>query len=147
MMRFVRCAAPALALSVSLFFVACGGGDDRDQTPGPSATATPAVAARYEPASEGLAAQVDIRAAGRRFEPAELTVDGNTTVTIKFANDSDETHTLTVYLGEDVAGTVIAGTGEVAAASTGETSVLLAPGRHAFRCEIHPEMEGTISVE
>jgi plastocyanin len=74
-------------------------------------------------------------------------VEANTTVTIRFVNDSEELHSLAVYLGEGGAGAAIAGTGEFAPGAAGETSAFLAPGTHAFRCEIHPEMEGVISVE
>jgi plastocyanin len=112
----------ALCLAATLAFAGCG--DDGDDEA--SDTTAPA-------AADGAAITIESFA----FEPATLTVDAGTTVTV--TNDDSAAHTWTADDGEfDVA--------DLSPGDTG-THTFDDAGSFAYHCEIHPSMKGTVVVE
>jgi plastocyanin len=120
------------ALGLSVGFAACG--DDDDSSDSVPAATTQAPAGSTAAPSEA-AAEAAITISGRSFgEP--LTVAAGTTVTV--TNDSPETHTLTA---DD-------GSFDTDGLESGATAQLTfdEPGTFPFHCEIHPSMQGSITV-
>jgi plastocyanin len=83
------------------------------------------------------------------FSPAELDASAGLPLTVQLENAGAFPHTLTVY--EDAAfATPVAGadTGNVSAGDSGEFTATFTEAReYFFRCEIHNQMQGTLTVE
>jgi plastocyanin len=111
-----------LCFAAILVVAGCGGDDDDEA----SDTTVPAAADDATITIESFA-----------FEPASLTVDAGTTVTV--SNDDAAAHTWTA---DD-------GAFEVEDLSPGDTGTHTFDdtGSFAYHCEIHPSMKGTVVVE
>lgn len=134
---------PALTAALVLALAGCGGDDtgvaDTPQADAPSASApaAPDDGAATEPAAGGDAVLVQ----GFRFQPSELTVASGATVT--WANEDDIRHTATSGTPEAPDGTfavVLDGKG------TQGSFTFADAGTHAYFCEVHNSMLGTVTV-
>ncbi|MEX0749854.1 MAG: cupredoxin domain-containing protein [Dehalococcoidia bacterium] len=174
--RFRFIAAVAMLVLASAFGAACGGDDDDDGGPiaelteqagdgGVEATSeatesaaedtpagaieTPADGAVTPGAGGGAgAAEVEIAAENADdFTESELTAPAGS-VTIVFENrDDGVTHNFALYDSEDAPEDPIDATELVAGPATSEIMVDLEPGVSYYNCQVHPPMEGTLTVE
>lgn len=123
----------AAALAAALLAAACAGGG----TPAPAASqpaATSAVAAGCQvvPGGTGTAAEI------KSFTfPTGVSVKAGESVA--WTNGDSAAHTVTFDDGTCSSGQIPAGTTVVVQYDT--------PGTHAFHCEIHASMKGTIVVQ
>lgn len=125
-----RIALAALALFAA-GGTACRGGGSNDDAAAPEGGGT-----------------ILVRAESVSFDITRIEVPAGASMAIVFVNADDVTHTLTVYVGTNAEGAVVADTGQVEAGAEGETAVLFTSGEHAFRCEVHPDrMSGVIVVQ
>ena len=157
-----------LALTLAMTgAIACGDddddGDDGDTTPAATRAATSPAAVSASPTSDPAdatepaggatepagGATTSVRALDFSFEPTELDSSVGLAITVELENAGAFPHTLTVY--EDNAFTSpVAGadTGNVSAGATGEFTATFTEAKdYFFRCEIHNQMQGTLSVE
>jgi plastocyanin len=127
----------AVAVSVALSLAIAGCGDDDDEEGG--STDDPAGIVTTEgggdSGSSGGEGAVSIR--DFAFDPDELTVAPQARLVI--TNDDSTTHTFTV----DDAGLDLT----LEAGDTVEQQAPSDPGTYDFRCDIHPNMTGTLTVE
>jgi plastocyanin len=120
-------------LSLVLVLAACGGGDSDGGTSGGATVAV----------TDGV---VEISADDLEFNAGTITATAGEPFTVVFTNLESQPHNVAVYTtegGDEIAiGDVI---------NEGETSELqvegLTAGTYYFRCDVHPEMEGTIVIE
>jgi plastocyanin len=154
----------AALLAVLLAFgAACGDddGDDEitdgvtavsengDDTPSGDATTEATSGADTTPsAGGGEGAQIDISADNsENFSTDELTAPAGT-ITITFENNEDGVvHNFALFDSEDSAENVIDSTDLLPGPSTDEITVELEPGTYYYNCQVHPQMEGTLTVE
>lgn len=126
----------SLTLILGLALAACSGGstDASDDTSGGGTIAV----------TNGVA---ELSADNLEFDASTITAPAGEPFTITFTNNEAAPHNVTVYVSEG--GDQIGETG--ATIGEGETTDLaveaLEPGTYYFRCDIHPEMEGSIVVE
>jgi cytochrome c oxidase subunit II len=104
---------------------ACGGGADEAATD----------ASDERPAATG---EVTVTAADFAFSPTEVTVPAGE-VRLTFTNSGDSPHTFTA---PDLEVDVRADPG-----ATETVSFTIAQGSSDFRCQLHPQMTGTVAVE
>lgn len=146
--RRLRSLLAVMALVPALVLAACGDDDaDDDVTSGaeesPSATDTTGAGAAddgYGGAGTGgsTSAAAAVRAVDFRFELADDAVAPGARLT--FANEDGAPHTMTADDGAFDSGRVEGG-------DTATVTAPSEPGDHAFHCEIHPEMQATLTVE
>lgn len=128
---FPRAAALALAVTLSLTLAACGG----SSASGGGGTAT---------VTDG---EVAITADDLVFDLATINATAGEGFTITLTNNESQPHNVAVYTEEGgeliVAGEVITGPD----ATTQIVVPALEAGTYYFRCDVHPEMKGSIVVE
>jgi plastocyanin len=160
-----------LAVTVA-FGAACGDDDDGNGGPidelteqagngEPTSEATEPAAEETEPAAEtpagdetpdaggnGAAGTVDIAAENStEFTEDELSAPAGT-ITIVFENrEQGVIHNFALYDSPDSPEDVIDSTELTAGPSTDEITVELEPGEYYYNCQVHPNMEGVLTVE
>lgn len=80
------------------------------------------------------------------FDAITIAAPAGEDFTITFTNAESQPHNVAVYIGEGGDSIVI---GEIITGPDVTTQVVvgaLEPGTYYFRCDVHPEMEGTIVV-
>src|SRR5688500_1166895 len=128
LLRFI---IPCL-LTLSLFLAACGG--NKNNGGGAVAEPTPS-------------ASLSIVSKGQKFDKKTLAALPNTTVTINYENaDSGILHNVAVYKDNSAKevifrGEIIPGPKPISYSFTSP-----APGNYFFRCDTHPDMNGTFLV-
>jgi plastocyanin len=97
----------------------------------------------------GATALAIISAQDKSFSPDSITVPAAAATIISFRNNDTVAHTFTVFDREDFTGEIVADSGPVLQGEVSEVTVLFgSPGRHAFQCQIHPQlMHGILVVE
>jgi len=127
-------AALSSILVIGLLLTACGGGDGGDSAcPG---TGTVTVA-------DG---DVALCADNLEFDATTIEAPAGEAFNITFTNAESQPHNVAVYTEED--GEEIA-IGEIITGPDVTTQLAidaLEPGTYYFRCDVHPDMEGTIVV-
>ena len=125
----------AAALAAALFAAACAGGG----TPAPAASQPAAASA----ASGAAGCQVVPGGTGTAAEIKSFTFPTGVSVkageSVAWTNGDSASHTVTFDDGTCSSGQIPAGTTVVVQYDT--------PGTHAFHCEIHASMKGTIVVQ
>jgi plastocyanin len=121
---------PLVATAVGIALTGCGGGDDNGATAAPS-TSTSSTAASPRPAAAGA---VSIK--NFSFVPPSVQVTAGKPLTV--TNNDTTAHTATADDGTFDTGTLDPGAAKPVTVS--------APGRHAYHCNIHPFMHGTLVV-
>jgi plastocyanin len=128
-----------LSLSMLLVLAACGGSAGSESAgdgDGSSGGGTVAV-------TDGV---VQLTADNLEFDASTIEAPADTPFTISFTNLEAVPHNVAVYTEEGGEEIVI---GEIVSEEGGTADVsveALAAGTYYFRCDVHPEMEGTIVV-
>jgi plastocyanin len=162
-MRIKLLAIMALA-ALSVLALACGDDDDDsgDDTRGDGAATTapvgnaPTDAATDVPTDaadetgddddNGSSAEtVAIAIAGFAFDPSDFTVPAGT-VSFEVSNADSAPHTFTVYADEAYTDATEVNV-SVGAGSSGSGEGTFEAGPYFFRCELHPDMQGTFTAE
>jgi plastocyanin len=146
--QYPKLAITLLAIGVTLFLVlsfACGGDDDDNGSDG-GATSAPAEN------GNGGDGTYDVSMTDDAYIPADFTVPAGGTLTLNLTNDGTAIHNVRVsgadgeYNTDDDAVSVpdlvqAGGTGTVTWEAPED------PGEFLYKCDIHPDLGGTITVE
>jgi plastocyanin len=134
-------AVPGLLLTIGLVMAACTGGGggssdgaDAGACPGTGATAT---------VTDG---EVSICADDLEFDATTIEAPAGEEFNITFTNAESQPHNVAVYVEEDGEEIFI---GEIITGPDVTTQLpipALDAGTYYFRCDVHPDMEGTIVV-
>lgn len=128
-------AATILSLSLALALAACGDSTETDDG-GSAGGGTVAVV-------DGV---VEMTADDLEFDASVIEAPAGQPFTIAFTNLESNVHNVAVYVEEGGEPIVI---GDVIGENESDDVEVegLAAGTYYFRCDVHPEMEGTIVVE
>ena len=91
----------------------------------------------------GVDASIDAK--GQTFSTPGLTLPAGRTVHVFFRNLDGVPHNIAIYLDAGATQKVFAGDTITNQATTYEIPALAA-GQYTFRCDVHPEMKGTLTV-
>ena len=131
-----------MALAPALLLAACSDDDvttEAGEAPGAADTSGAADDGYGGASTGGSTSQATaVRAVDFGFELADDTVAPGAELT--FANDDSVPHTMTADDGAFDSGQVEGG-------DTATVTAPSEPGDHAFHCEIHPQMQATLTVE
>ena len=131
----MRRVTTALAASlIGAVLVACAGSDGN----GDGATAAPATQS-----PDGV---VTVSSDNLQFSTDQIIVAAGEAFTIEYTNEESAAHNITIYTDESMTeaifvGDVINGPDEI----TYEIPAL-EPGEYYFQCDIHPDMNGTVTA-
>jgi len=135
-------------------WVACGGGDagagdEPSSTSSASREASPAADPASTPVVSGDAAVIDLAATNISFSADALSAPAGREIVIRFTNnDSGVPHNVHVYAGETTSSDTLGATAIASGPATEQVRLgALTRGAYAFACDVHPEMEGTLTVE
>ena len=127
---------PALALFVLvLALAACSGG---------SGTAAPASSG---PAASGDPNAVQISAKDLKFSTGELAGPANKPFTIAFDNQDGAPHNVAIYKDQSASQKLFAEDPFGGPRQVSYQVGALAAGSYFFRCDVHPDMKGTLTVK
>jgi plastocyanin len=131
-MRTLRLATAAVAAAAALLLAACGGGGSKTTVTNcaPSGTKFRVSAHNFE------------------FDTTCLAAPANTPFTITLDNqDAGQTHNVAIYTNSSATTTLFQGD-LIFGIGTGLYRVKALPaGRYFFRCDVHPQMNGTFNVK
>ena len=135
---------PGAVVTLAFVLAACSGGgtdgtDGTDAGNGNAGGGTVAV-------TDG---EVVITADNLEFDASTIQATAGEEFNITFTNAESQPHNVAVYTEADGGGEEIV-VGEIITGPDVTTQVAvsaLEPGTYYFRCDVHPEMEGTIVVE
>ena len=134
-----RGALLTLSLILGLVLAACSGGDEPSE-PAASGGGSGGGTATVEDGT------VEISAADLEFNVTTIEATAGEAFTITLVNDDSAPHNISIYTEEGGETLALGPTAE--AGQTVETEVgALEPGTYFFKCDIHPEMNGTLVVE
>jgi plastocyanin len=134
-----RGALLTLTLTMGLALAACS----TDSGTSPSA---PATASEAPASGDGDATTVSISAADMAFDVNSMTATTGGPIVVTFTNNDTVPHNFSVYTeegGEAIAQGEIINEGATDEVDLGE----LEPGTYYFVCDLHPEMNGTLTIE
>lgn len=123
-----------MLISVGLVFGACGGGDDDEATDTDTGSSAEDTDDSASGSSGGGGSSITIEG----FKFTNVTVAPGAKVAI--TNEDGSAHTVTAENGEF-------DSGNIEGDAEGEITAPDEPGEYAFRCDIHTNMKGTLTVE
>ena len=127
-----RLLATLALATVALAAAACGSTNADSGTPG--ATAAPA-----DPNAPAVTAK------DMKFAPADVVVPAGVAFTLTFNNQDSAPHNVAIY--SDASASTNLFRGEIFSAGSKTYDVpALAAGTYFFRCDVHPDMQGTITA-
>ena len=131
-----RGALIALTLVFATALAACSNSSDASEpADGEGGTGTATVA-------DGA---VEITAEGLAFDATTIEAAAGEDFTITLVNNDSAPHNISIYTEEGGESLVTGGTAEAGQTVTIDVSALDA-GEYYFQCDIHPDMNGTVSV-
>lgn len=133
-----RGAVLALPMTLILALAACSGGTTSSSAPADESDAPSASA-------DGQTGGLTISATEMAFDTDALTAPAGSVV-VTFTNNDTVPHNFSVYTeegGDAIAQGEIIDGGETDEVDLGE----LEPGTYYFVCDLHPEMNGTLTIE
>jgi plastocyanin len=123
------------SLALAAMLAACSG------AAADSATGSPATGS---PAGSPSGGTISVVARDMAFVTPAISAKANAAFTIAFDNQDGAPHNIAI---SDASGSQVF-KGDIVTKSTIDYRVkALAPGTYAFKCEVHPDMKGTITVE
>jgi plastocyanin len=130
-MLSARVAVVLLVIAVCAVAVGCGGGS------GQGADATPAA-----PSTELHLSVKDLK-----FNTKTLVAVANSDARVSFSNDSSLPHNFSVYTDKGAKTKIFQGDVVSERKSTTYAFTAPGPGIYFFRCDVHPDMNGTFLVQ
>lgn len=97
-------------------------------------------------ASPPAEADLTVNAEGNAFDPATITLTAGEETTVFFRNLDGMPHNIAIYTDDSATASLFVGDTITDAAVTYEIPAL-EPGEYFFRCDVHPDMTGTVVVE
>jgi plastocyanin len=97
-------------------------------------------------ASPPAEADLTVNAEGNAFDPAVITLTAGEATTVFFRNLDGQPHNIAIYTDDSASESLFVGDTITDAAVTYEIPAL-EPGEYFFRCDVHPDMTGTVVVE
>jgi plastocyanin len=94
----------------------------------------------------GHEADVEIAADNLQFDLAEFQLPPATEVNVEFRNEETAPHNVAIYTDESAAQPIFVGDVVVGPISITYAFTSPGPGSYFFRCDIHPNMRGTVRV-
>lgn len=151
-----RAWAKTSLITVALAFAAAacgGGGETGGQSPEPTTTATPTTTSSPTGGGGGGGGgygggSEEIAASNISFDKNELTLPGGGQAELTFHNnDEGIPHNVAIYEGTDATGDAVF-QGEIITGVKTTTYTFQAPpsGDYYFQCDVHPQMNGTVTV-
>jgi plastocyanin len=130
---------PALALlALAVFVAACSGGG--------SGTAAPA-SAPASAAASGDPNAVAISAKDLKFSTDRLTGPANKPFQIAFNNEEGAPHNVSIYKDESASEQILVEDPFGGPKTVTYDVPALAPASYFFRCDVHPDMKGTLEIK
>jgi plastocyanin len=127
----MRAGGLLLVIAVCGGVIACGGGSGQ----GVDGTAA------------APSADLHLSANGLKFSTKTLVAVANAEVHLSFSNGSSLPHNLSVYMEKSAKTKIFQGDVVSDGKSTTYTFTTPGPGTYFFRCDLHPDMNGTFVVE
>ena len=122
-------------LSLAAVLAACSGASANPGTASPT-TSTP-------PSGD----VVTITAKDLKFGQSDVTVPADTAFDLVFDNQEGAPHNVAIYTDASASSKVSVGEIFSGPAQKAQTVPALAAGSYFFRCDVHPDMQGTIVAE
>ena len=97
-------------------------------------------------ASPPAEADLTVNAEGNAFDPAVITLTAGEATTVFFRNLDGQPHNIAIYTDDSASESLFIGDTITDSAVTYEIPAL-EPGEYFFRCDVHPDMTGTVVVE
>jgi plastocyanin len=110
-----------------------------------AASACSASGAESRPSPDPSAADVTIISRDMAFDQETLTVAAGSAWRLQLVNEDSVPHNVAIYRDTSATETVFVGK-LVSSATTVYDMPALEPGTYFFRCDLHPEMKGTLIV-
>ena len=99
------------------------------------------------PGAAGSGAGVSVTAEGMRFDASQVQLPANTASTITFTNkDAGVTHNIAIYSDSSRTTNLFGGQIVSGPATVTYSIPPLPPGTYYFQCDVHPTMNGTVTV-
>lgn len=105
-----------------------------------------ASAAGSNPPIEQTDADVTITSRDLAFDQTSLTIDARTPTTLRLVNEDAAPHNVAIYSDDSATESLFIGE-LITATSVVYEVPELEPGTYYFRCDLHPEMDGTLTAE
>jgi plastocyanin len=122
-------------LSLAAVLAACSGTSGAPATDGPSAPASPA------------GDSVTVTAKDLKFGQTTVTVPADETFDLVFDNQEGAPHNVAIYTDESASTEISVGEVFSGPAQKTQSVPALAAGTYFFRCDVHPDMKGSIVAE
>ena len=120
-------------LSLAALLAACSG-----------SSATPGAAS---PAASPAGDAIVVTAKDLKFGQSELTVPADESFDLVFDNQESVPHNVAIYTDETAATKIFVGEIFSGPAQKTESVPAMAAGTYFFRCDLHPEMKGSVVAE
>ena len=88
-----------------------------------------------------------VTASGTAFDENELTFANGETVDLEFVNDDQVPHNISIYEDDSASKAIFEGELVTADTITYTIEVPSKPGEAYFQCDVHPAMNGTVTIE
>jgi plastocyanin len=109
-------------------------------------SSSPSSSAAASGDASGGDADFTITAADMQFDQDTLTVPAGEAFTLEFINEDAAPHNVAIYTDSSASEDLFVG--EVVTETTIVYDIpALEPGEYYFRCDVHPDMQGTLIVE
>lgn len=98
------------------------------------------------PSADPAAADLTLVASEMAFDRDEISVAAGSAWTLQLVNQDEAPHNVAIYVDDSAGESLFVGE-LITATSTVYQVPALEPGTYFFRCDLHPDMNGTLIVE